>query len=154
MGLGKLATDAKKRFTAVLESLGANSAHESSERAEKIKRGYARGSRGTAKLGGAFDTLEFREGPSNKTKKKHELSSAEIMQIINAVKVDKLSQHEVAVKFCVSARLVSSLVAAVTKDPEFVKRTLDRENKRRQKLRAVLDLSLQKLSDSAAVFKA
>ena len=69
------------------------------------------------------------------------------MQVIDAVNVDKLAYREVAVKYGVNMGLVQRLVTADDKDPTFRQRTREREMKRRQKLRAVLDLSLQKLSD-------
>ena len=120
----------------------------------KLKRGYDRGQRCQAKLGAAFDDLGFREGPRRKTKKRHELSTDEVVQIVDATKVDKLAQREVAAKFGVSARLVSQLVIADRKDPDFRQRTRAREMKRREKLRSVLDLALRKLHDGKSIIKA
>ena len=76
------------------------------------------------------------------------------MQIIDAVKVDKLAQREVAAKFGITAQLVSRIVVADRKDPEFRQRTRAREMKRREKLRAVLILALRKLRDDESMFKA
>ena len=138
MGLGQVATTVKKRFMNEIGSMEIDGASDSNQHVQKLKRGYSRGDRSTVKFDGAFDALEFRENPGRKTKKKHELSSAEIRQIIDAIKINKLAHREAAFKFGINVRLVSSLVVADKKDPEFAKRTLDHEMKRRKKLRAVL----------------
>ena len=84
-----------------------------------MKRGYDRSTRGQAKLEGAFDALEFREGPSIKKKKLHQLSSEEVFQVIDAVKVDKLAHREVGIKFGICPKLVSRLIVADRKRPDF-----------------------------------
>ena len=76
------------------------------------------------------------------------------MQIVDAARVDKLAQREVAAKFGVTARLVSRLVVADRKDPEFRQRTRARDAKRREKLRAVLELGLRKLGEGESMFRA
>ena len=45
------------------------------------------------------------------------------MQVIDAVKIDKLAYREVAVKFGVNTGLVQRLVIADEKDPEFRQKT-------------------------------
>ena len=69
---------------------------------------------------GAFDHLEFREGPRSKTTRKHELSVDEIALIIATAKEGKLTQREVGAKFGVSAALVSRLVVAARKKSSFI----------------------------------
>ena len=74
--------------------------------------------------------------------------------IIDAAKVEKLTHREVAVKFGVSPRLVSGLVTADRKDPEFVPSARRREMKKRLKMRAVVQTSLRKLQDAETAFRA
>ena len=121
----------------------------------KLKRGHSRIGRTVInKFPSAFDSLEFREGPRIKTIKRHQLSSDEIMEVVDAVKVEKLAHRDVAVKYGINTGLVQRLVSEDRKDPSFRQKTREREMKRREKLRAVLNLSLRKLSDSQTLFKA
>ena len=61
---------------------------------------------------------------------------------MDAVKIDKLSHHEVAIKFGINKNLVNALFVAEKKDPKFIDKTKDREMKRRLKMRAVVRHSL------------
>ena len=74
--------------------------------------------------------------------------------MVNAVKVDKLAHREVAIKYNVSVGLVSRLIVVDRKDPAFMQRITEREMKRRQKMRAVIDHALRKLNESATRFRA
>ena len=58
----------------------------------------------------ATEVYEMRESTRRKTIRKDKLSVDEIDKIIVTYKTEKLTQREIAVKFGVSARLVSSLV--------------------------------------------
>ena len=76
------------------------------------------------------------------------------MDVVDAVKVEKLAHRDVAVKYGINTGLVQRLVSEDRKDPSFRQKTREREMKRRENLRAVLSLSLRKLSDSQTLFKA
>ena len=91
----------------------------------------------------AIEAYEQRDSIGRRTIKKHELSAAEIEEILQCVRDDKLAHREAAVKFGVSPRLVSSLVSAQKRDGAFLDTLRGREQKRRQKLGAVLDASIR-----------
>ena len=74
--------------------------------------------------------------------------------MVKAVKVDKLAHREVAIKYNVNARLVSRLIVEDRKDPAFMQRITEREMKRRQKMRTVIDHALCKLNESSTMFRA
>ena len=154
MGLGQVATAVRQRFMTPITVPDREWAERDDGRVIKLKRGYTRGDRGQVQFRGAFDELEFREGPRRKTKRRHELSSEEVARVINAVKVDKLGHREVATKYGVSAKLVSELVVADRKDATFQHQVREREGKRGRKLQLVLAHALDKLRDNTTVFKA
>ena len=86
----------------------------------KVKRGHSRTGRTVInKFTSAFDSLEFREGPRIKTTKRHQLSSDEIMEVVDAVKVEKLAYRDVAIKYGINIGLVYRLVREDRKDPTF-----------------------------------
>ena len=74
--------------------------------------------------------------------------------MVNAVKSDKLAHRKVSIKYNVSVGLVSRLIVEERKDPAFMQRITEREMKRRQKMRAVIDHALRKLNESATRFRA
>ena len=122
MGLGQVATTVKRRFIAELNQLHRSDDDDAQNDVPviQLKRAHARGNRVVVnKFPGALDSLEFREGPRIKTTKRHQLSCDEIMQVIDAVKVDKLAYREVAIKYGVSTGLVQRLITANKKVPAF-----------------------------------
>ena len=78
--------------------------------------------------------------------KKSQLNSDEMSGIITSVSSEKLSHKEAAIKHGVSPRLVQSLTSASKRDPEFLNKTRDKEDKRRLKLRAVISESAKHLN--------
>ena len=69
------------------------------------------------------------------------LSTAEIRSIIHDVLVAKLSRPEAAVKFNVKLNLVNSLLSQYKKKDGFLLLHQQKEEARKNKLRAVLDQS-------------
>ena len=82
------------------------------------------------------------DGTSRKAVTKSKLSVSEMKLLIDSARNDKLTHKEEAVKYGVSARLVQSLVSKSKKDPSFVSLSEERENKRKKKLRVVIETSL------------
>ena len=96
----------------------------------------------------------MRESTGRKTIRKDKLSVDEIDKIIVTYKTEKLTQREIAVKFGVSARLVSSLVVSERKNPDFLSSLRKREKKRREKLRAVINESIRQLKSQTGLIRA
>ena len=63
------------------------------------------------------DGNELNERP---IRKKCQLSVNEMSEILKSIRGDMLSHREAAIKFRVNTRLVSSLVAANKKNPDFL----------------------------------
>ena len=97
---------------------------------------------------------EERGAMGKKTRKKCQFSAEEISLIVRAAVNDKLSHKDVASKYRLSPRLVQSLVSASKKDNMFLQQAQKREEKRRSKLKAVIDQSLKILSSKPGLFKA
>ena len=144
-GLAQMATDIRRRFAAAAE-VAARAGDASPPGVPVYRRAYTRGSRGQAKIAGAFDHLAYREGVGRKRTRRHQLSSDEIFEILDTVQEEKLAHREAATRFGVSVRLVSALVVADRKVDGFRRSTREREEKRRRKLKVVLEHSLRRLA--------
>ena len=143
-GLAQVATNIRKRFTAAAQA-AARAGVTSPPEVPRLRRTYTRGSRDPAKLAGAFDHLAYRESVGRKRTRRHQLSSDEVFEILDTVRKQGLAQREAAARFNVSARLVSGLVVADRKVDGFRQQDKEREEKRRHKLRVVLEHSLRRL---------
>ena len=144
-GLAQMATHIQRRFTAAAD-VAARAGDASPPEVPRLQRAYTRRSRGQVKLAGAFDHLAYREGVGHKRTQRHQLSSDEIFEILDTVQEEKLAHREAATRFGVSVRLVSALVVADRKVDGFRRSTREREEKRRRKLKVVLEHSLRRLA--------
>ena len=77
-------------------------------------------------------------GLKYKTKKRHQMTTEELQNIVDTVKQEKLSHAQAAVKFNVDKSLISRLIVQSRKDPNFLEKAALKESARRLKLRAVL----------------
>ena len=96
----------------------------------------------------------MREGTGRKKIKRNQLSAAEVEEIVEAARTKGRTQKETAFNFGVSERLVSSLVVAARKDPMFLGAVRKREQKRREKLRAVVTEAQEQLRSKDGLLRA
>ena len=90
-------------------------------------------------------------GVSRKTVKKCQLSCDEMASIVESVAKDKLSHKEAAAKHRVSPRLVQSIVKKSKTDGAFLNKARNKEQKRRLKLRTVIEQSLKHLDSKSGL---
>ena len=138
LGLGEVATAAKRRFIGQVGEPARGEGVQDADHVPRLQRRHQRISRPSSHLMTATESFALREQAGLKTIRKHELSAAEIEQIIEAYKGGRLTQKETAFAFGVSEGLVSRLVSAQRNDPLFLASLRKREDKRRDKLRAVM----------------
>ena len=74
------------------------------------------------------------------------MTTAELLAIIDAVKVEKLSHAQAAIRFRVTKTLISRLVTQSRKDKTSLRKAEAKEELRRLKLRAVLTESSKLLA--------
>ena len=153
LGLGEVATKARQRFESAGRGAPADSsqvqavlADSAESRSLQLKRKYERKARCGMNLTTATETYALRESVGRKKIKRHELSAAEVAEIVEAAKTLKWTHRDTAARFGVTEKLVSNLVVAARKDPHFLASLRKREEKRREKLRAVLTESVAQLS--------
>ena len=66
------------------------------------------------------------------------MSADDLQAVVMSINKDKLSQREVAVRHQVSTRLVQQLVSESKNNPNYLEPHRLREEKRKQKLKAVV----------------
>ena len=91
------------------------------------------------------------DGQRRKLKKRCQLMSVELLAIVDSVKVDKLTHKAAAKKHNVSAHLVQRLVKESKEDESFPSQIRAREEKRKLKLRLVIDHFLRHLQSKAGL---
>ena len=74
--------------------------------------------------------------------------------IISSVSQDKFSHKEAAIKHGVSPRLVASLIQSRRKDPAFMTKAKQKEEKRRFKLKKVISHSIKRLASTEGLHNA
>lgn len=120
----------------------------------ELKRGYTR----------KRDDLWLDDGPQlvempdavtvTKKRRRNQLSVQEQRDIVATVKELKLSHAQAAIRFGITTLLVSKLVTESRKPEFFLVKAAERETKRRQKYRAVVEQSLRLLNSDSGLRKA
>ena len=88
-----------------------------------------------------------------KKRRRNQLSVGEQRDIVTNVKELKLSHAQAAIRFGITTLLVSRLVTESRKPESFLVKAAERENKRKQKYRAVIDQSLRLLKSETGLRK-
>ena len=142
---GLIATNAKSRFKRSIK-LHAPEIRDPKNKAIKeedfkilvLKRGYSRKRDIKADSKQLKVDLSSETGLKYKTKKRHQMTTEELQNIVDTVKQEKLSHAQAAIKFNVNKSLISRLIVQSRKDPNFLEKAAIKESARRLKLRAVL----------------
>ena len=145
---GLIATNAKSRFERAIK-LHVPENSDPKDKAIKeedfkilvLKRGYSRKRDIKADSKQLKVDLASEIGLKYKTKKRHQMTTEELQNIVDTVKQEKLSHAQAAIKFNVNKSLISRLIVQSRKDPNFLEKAALKESARRLKLRAVLSES-------------
>lgn len=89
-----------------------------------------------------------------KTRKRPELLSNELNKIVSTVREKKYTYKQAAKLLNVSSHLVQSVMSGTKKKPQFINDALEKEERRRSKLRAVIDVSTAQLASKDGIVKA
>ena len=142
---GLIATNAKSRFERAIKlHVPENSDPKNKAIKEEdfkilvLKRGYSRKRDIKADSKQLKVDLASETGLKYKTKKRHQMTTEELQNIVDTVKQEKLSHAQAAIKFNVNKSLISRLIVQSRKDPNFLEKAAIKESARRLKLRAVL----------------
>ena len=142
---GLIATNAKSRFERAIKlHVPENSDPKNKAIKEEdfkilvLKRGYSRKRDIKADSKQLKVDLASETGLKYKTKKRHQMTTEELQNIVDTVKQEKLSHAQAAIKFNVNKSLISRLIVQSRKDPNFLEKAALKESARRLKLRAVL----------------
>ena len=142
---GLIATNAKSRFERAIKlHVPENSDPKNKVIKEEdfkilvLKRGYSRKRDIKADSKQLKVDLASEIGLKYKTKKRHQMTTEELQNIVDTVKQEKLSHAQAAIKFNVDKSLISRLIVQSRKDPNFLEKAALKESARRLKLRAVL----------------
>ena len=142
---GLIATNAKRRFERAIKlHVPENSDPKNKAIKEEdfkilvLKRGYSRKRDIKADSKQLKVDLGSETGLRYKTKKRHQMTTEELQNIVDTVKQEKLSHAQAAIKFNVNKSLISRLIVQSRKDPNFLEKAALKESARRLKLRAVL----------------
>ena len=142
---GLIATNAKSRFERAIKlHVPENSDPKNKAIKEEdfkilvLKRGYSRKRDIKADSKQLKVDLASEIGLKYKTKKRHQMTTEELQNIVDTVKQEKLSHAQAAIKFNVNKSLISRLSVQSRKDPNFLEKAAIKESARRLKLRAVL----------------
>ena len=142
---GLIATNAKSRFERAIKlHVPENSDPKNKAIKEEdfkilvLKRGYSRKRDIKADSKQLKVDLASEIGLKYKTKKRHQMTTEELQNIVDTVKQEKLSHAQAAIKFNVNKSLISRLIVQSRKDPNFLEKAALKESARRLKLRAVL----------------
>ena len=142
---GLIATKAKSRFERAIKlHVPENSDPKNKAIKEEdfkilvLKRGYSRKRDIKADSKQLKVDLASETGLKYKTKRRHQMTTEELQNIVDTVKQEKLSHAQAAIKFNVNKSLISRLIVQSRKDPNFLEKAAIKESARRLKLRAVL----------------
>ena len=142
---GLIATNAKSRFERAIKlHVPENSDPKNKAIKEEdfkilvLKRGYSRKRDIKADSKQLKVDLASETGLKYKTKRRHQMTTEELQNIVDTVKQEKLSHAQAAIKFNVNKSLISRLIVQSRKDPNFLEKAAIKESARRLKLRAVL----------------
>ena len=156
--LGRVATEVKQRFRIIandtlVEGVDAISSRQDDANGRPVilKRGYTRDYERIRKMHMDHRDLIMTDISSHKPKKRYELTCVELVAIVDSVRHEKLSHKETATKHSVSPSLVQRLVKESKTDLDFPKKIRDREMKRKEKLRAVVNQSLKHLQSTVGL---
>ena len=142
---GLIATNAKSRFERAIKLHVPENSDPTNKAIKEedfkilvLKRGYSRKRDIKADSKQLKVDLASEIGLKYKTKKRHQMTTEELQNIVDTVKQEKLSHAQAAIKFNVDKSLISRLIVQSRKDPNFLEKAAIKESARRLKLRAVL----------------
>ena len=142
---GLIATNAKSRFERAIKLYVPKNSDPKNKAIKEedfkilvLKRGYSRKRDIKADSKQLKVDLGSETGLRYKTKKRHQMTTEELQNIVDTVKQEKLSHAQAAIKFNVNKSLISRLIVQSRKDPNFLEKAALKESARRLKLRAVL----------------